>query len=161
MSENIEYIAYERMGGAVEVRDETGKIIRKAGGIPGAVINKSGSTVLEGSARISENGKIAIIYGSNKTKVYKLPEKTLVNEYPIRRFRITEYSDVSHDGNIIVILGERTDRESSNNLFILDISKNELCERKVEKEGLIFITNDGRYFLIESDTSIYFYEILN
>jgi len=161
ISENLEYIAYERMGGAVEVRDATGKIVRKAGGIPGAVINKNGSILLEGKARISENGKTAIIYGSNKTKVYKLPEKTLVNEYPIRRYRIIEYSDISYDGNIIVILGERTDRESSNNLFIIDISKNELCERKVEKEGLIFITKDGRYFLIESDMGLYFYEILN
>ena len=160
-AENFEYIACERMGSGIVVRDEKGRIIRGTGGIPGAIINKSGSIILEGRARVSDNGKVAVIYGLNKTKIYKLPEKSLINEYPIKRYRIIEYSDISYDGNIIVILGERTDIKSNNNLFIVDLSRNEFFEGKVEKLGRIYLTIDGKNFLVKSNNKLYFYEISN
>ena len=47
------------------------------------------------------------------------------------------------------------------NLFIIVNSQNELFKGKVETFGSVFITKDGKYFLITGDNNLYFYEILN
>lgn len=162
LSENLEYIAYAQTSCGAEITEKTDEAVRKAvARYHGGVINKRGSTILEGRAGVSENGKIAVIYGSEKTKVYKIPEKILLYEYPIKKGIMIEHTAISYDGNIIVILGERSDKGANRNLFIIDISRNELYEGRAEKEGIISITKDGKYFLIDSDKGLYCYEIIN
>ena len=56
---------------------------------------------------------------------------------------------------------KRTDKKPGNNLYIIDNSQNELFKGKVEKFGSVFITQDGKYFLITGGNYLYFYEILN
>jgi len=161
-AENLAYIACAKTTSGADVKPEISAAVRKViAKYHGFVADRKGNIILEGRAMVSENGKIAIIYGYEKTKIYKLPEKSLINEYPVKKYRIIEYSDISYDGNIIVILGERTDIKSNNNLFIVDLSRNEFFEGKVEKLGIIYLTNDGKNFLIKSDKKLYFYEISN
>lgn len=158
-SENFEYIATEKSGVGVEVKVNE-KLIRGKPIRYGAILDKEGNIILEGRARVSSNGKIGVIFAENKVQIYRLPEKILLKEYPIIKLKFeSEFADISYDGNIIVIMGKRTDIKSDNNLFVINLKTNSVQEFKVEKEGQIFLTDDGKYLLIWIIKGFYFYRL--
>lgn len=154
ISLNADYLAFEGRGSAVIVRDKDGTVIGT--GADGGILDKSGNIILGGKARVSGDGTIGIIYKSDKTEIYKLPEKTLVKEYPIRKALGT--SSLSYNGNVIVII-ERTGKESPIKLFIIDLLKNELYEEIIDEGASLDVSKDGKYFLMRRKSEISFFEI--
>lgn len=154
ISLNADYLAFEGRGSAVIVRDKDGTII--GSGADGGIFDKRGNIILGGKARVSEDGTIGVIYRSDKTEIYKLPEKTLIKEYPIRK--VLGASSLSYNGNVIVII-ERTGKGSPIKLFIIDLSKNELFEGILDKGADLEVSKDGKYFLLRRGNEISFFEI--
>ena len=72
-----------------------------------------------------------VVQASEKEDVWKPMKKIVFRQFHVEGF-IIQYilDDISYDGNIIVILGERTDIKSDNNLFIVNLSMNEFFRGK-------------------------------
>ena len=155
---------------------ENGEFIGIEGTDNDGIYDRDGNPVFEGKNLISGNGKIVARFDKTKTEVFKFPEKTKLKEYPIERADIEEgywafghesYSRISYDGRYIAVFGRRTDKESSENVFVIDIDENKFWGEIIpesEEEGTtgLFLTNGGRYLLVgnvTNHTTFYFYKI--
>ena len=154
ISDSAEYIGFEKYTpGLISGLHYKGEDI-------GGLYNKEGNLVYKGRARVSGNGKIAVIHYDNRIELLKLPEKTVFNQFPIRRFDIPymQYSPgafhvrISYNGEYIAIIGKRVDLNTPDNLYVIDAQNNKLWEYKIgeiqRSDGLtIEFTNDGKYLL--------------
>jgi len=139
------------------------------------IYDRDGNLVFEGKNLISGNGKIVARFGKTKTEVFKFPEKLKLKEYPIERADINKgywafgheaYSKISYDGRFLVLFGRRTDKESLENVFVIDIDASiflgvVIPEAEEDTTGL-FLTNDGQYLLVgnvTNHTTFYFYKV--
>jgi hypothetical protein len=147
------------------------------------IYDKKGNLVFHGKNLISENGKVVIGHLKNKIEAYRFPERIKIGEFPIKRWRYPDsigydyrykYSKVSYNGRYIAIFGQRTDKKSPNNLFVIDINENKIWEEIIPDIGVeendvdifcIFFTQDEKYLLFlhsneETEKSaIYYYQI--
>jgi len=145
ISDNAEYIGVEQYGKESDI---------------GGIYDKEGKLIYKGRARVSGNGKFAVIHYDNRIDILKLPEKIIVTQFPIKRrkFPYCEYFPrgfpvrISYNGEYIAIVGKRVDRTTGDNLYVIDVKNNKLWEHKIEEiqrsDGyLIELTNDGKYLL--------------
>ncbi len=163
ISDNAEYIGAEQYGKGSDI---------------GGIYDKEGKLIYKGRARVSGNGKLAVIHYENRIELLRLPEKVVVSQFPIKRreFPFCEYSPggfpvrISYNGEYIAILGKRVDRTTDDNLYVVDVKNNKLWEYKVgniqRSDGYeIELSNDGKYLLfvhskVELRKSyIYYFEV--
>ncbi len=140
------------------------------------IYDRDGNLVFEGKNLISGNGKIVARFGKTKTEVFKFPEKLKHKEYPIERGDINKghwafghfaYSRISYDGRYIAVFGRRTDKESLENIFVIDIDESRFWGGVIPEVGKnldvgLFLTDDGQYLLVgnvTNHTTFYFYKI--
>jgi WD40 repeat protein len=140
------------------------------------IYDKDGNLVFGGKNLISGNGKIVARFGATKTEVFKFPEKIKLKEYPIERADIEEgywafghesYSRISYDGRYLAVFGRRTDKESLENVFVIDIGESRFWGGVIPEVGRkldvgLFLTDDGQYLLVgnvKNHTTFYFYKI--
>lgn len=156
---------------------DNGEFVGIEGTHKDGIYDKDGTLVFDGKSVISGNGKSVATFSPRKTQVFKFPEKVKLREYPIERedniekgywaFGHTAYSRISYDGRYIAIFGQRTDEESLENVFILDVNDNKFWGEiipEIGKKGYVglFLTNNGKYLLvinIASYTKLYLYQV--
>jgi len=154
ISDSAEYIAFEKYRSGTK-----GGLYDKGEDI-GGIYDKEGNLIYKGRARVSGNGKIAVIHYDNRIELLKLPEKTVVNQFPIRRldFPYVQYSPksfhvrTSYNGEYVAIIGKRVDQTTDDNLYVIDVKNNKIWEFEVgeilRSDGLLIeFTNDGKYLL--------------
>jgi len=140
------------------------------------IYDRDGNPVFEGKNLISGNGKIVARFGKTKTEVFKFPEKLKLKEYPIERADINKgywafgheaYSRISYDGRYIAVFGRRTDKESLENVFVIDIDESRFWGGVIPEVGRkldvgLFLTDDGQYLLVGNvinHTTFYLYKV--
>jgi hypothetical protein len=154
ISDNTDYIGFEKYKEGTE-----GGLFSKGEDV-GGIYDRKANLIYKGRARVSGNGKIAITHYENRIELLKLPEKIVFNQFPIRRldYPYMQYSPeafnsrISYNGKYIAILGKRVDRNTLDNLYIIDVENASLWEYKLEEiqrsDGLLIeLTDEGKYLL--------------
>jgi len=141
------------------------------------IYDKEGNLIFQGRNTISGDGKIVMRCNPNKIEVFRFPEKLKLKEYPIKRWEPDLYdyeyfSKISYDGRYIAVFGERIDKESSSNLFVVDINEDKIWEELIPEfsendQVNILLTNNGQYLLVvhlkettqSRQSKFYYYQI--
>ncbi|MBA7514274.1 hypothetical protein ES705_06299 [subsurface metagenome] len=124
--------------------------------------DREGNMIFDKGTIVSEDGKKLIVCYSKKIELISLPEKTVLETYPVK----TKDFGFSYDGKCLAVIGERTDVTSTNNLFVIDTETDEIWETKIEPKGKsefnqmqIFLTKDGKHILIQAEGKLYYYKV--
>jgi hypothetical protein len=110
----------------------------------GRVYDRNGNIVIEGFGFVSANGKILSLLLDNKTVTYSLPDIIVLREYPIQGSEVI----LSSDGRFMAIVGKRTNIQTNNNIFAIDMQENIFWETYVGGSPKISLTKDGKYLLV-------------
>lgn len=121
----------------------------------GAVLDREGNVVFERYGDLSGNGTRAALQSDDWTRIMNLPEKTLLKEVPVN----AEYARWSHDGRVVALYGNRTDKASASNLFVYDFVGNTEWKANLGMQPLA-VTSNGKYLLlVDWDKKIAFYQL--
>ena len=126
----------------------------------GKIYNKHGDLAFEKLGILSGDGKRIILIEKSKIKILSLPNDNILREYIIEIIedpqKDTLYPVTSYNGKYLVLFGK--DNLSKSNLFIFDVDSNSIWNTFIDKDiERLFITWDGKYLLVGTSDSIYFY----
>lgn len=128
------------------------------------ILDRNGNILLNGDSTISGNGKIVVQQILGKLKVLRFPENVEIGEYSIKMkdWEIYPTIKLSYDGRICVVYGEKKAISPDANLFVIDTGEKMTFGIPSLKDKIhnFFITTDGKYLLIKTIYSIYYYKIL-
>jgi WD40 repeat protein len=139
------------------------------------LLDKRGNTVLKGGpddlTLVSGDGAKGVLWDKDGAKIYSLPNKTLIKTYSIRPESLQTYffpAAICFNGRYLVLAGSKISPTSQNNIFVVDLSEDKVWETRINEPKLlkVYITNDGKYFLLKTDggspgieSRLYYYQI--